>query len=145
MQWGLLAIAAIIAVSGLVDLATGVTWQAVDVTGSTGGEIAAQSSAGFKLIDSVVRTAGLYLVALGVLLGAVLLFAYRQDRPWAWWAMWTMPVLVIANSLLLAFRAWRPAITGTVVGLVAALILLAGARRFFGRSGPRQPGDRVEG
>jgi len=134
--WGLLAIAAIIAVSGLGDLATGVTWQAVDVTGSTSAEIAAQSGAGFKLIDFVVRTAGLYLVALGVLLGAVLLFAYRQDRPWAWWAMWTMPVLVIANSLLLlAFGAWGPAITGSLVGLVAALILLAGGRRFFGRSG----------
>jgi hypothetical protein len=134
--WGLLAIAAIIAVSGLVDLATGVTWQAVDVTGSTSAEIAAESSAGFKLIDFVVRTEGLYLVALGVLLCAVLLFAYRQDRPWAWWAMWTMPVFVIANSLLmLAFGAWGPAITGTVVGLVAALILLGGARRFFGRSG----------
>ena len=134
--WGLLAIAAIITVSGLVDLATGVTWQAVDVTGSTSAEIAAQSSAGFKLIDFVVRTEGLSLVALGVLLCAVLLFAYRQDRPWAWWAMWTMPVFVIANSLLmLAFGAWGPAITGTVVGLVAALILLAGARRFFARSG----------
>ena len=134
--WGLLAIAAIIVVSVLVDLATGVTWQALDVTGSTSAEIATQSNAGFKLIDFVVRTEGLYLVALGVLLCAVLLFAYRQNRPWAWWAMWTMPVFVIANSLLmLAFGAWGPAITGTVVGLVAALILLAGARRFFGPSG----------
>ncbi len=114
--WGLLAIAALTAVAGLVDLATGVTWQAEDVTGSTSAEIAAQSSAGFKLIDFVVRTQGLSLIALSVLLGAVLLVAYRLDRPWAWWAMWTMPVFVIANSLLmLAFGAWGPAITGTVV------------------------------
>jgi hypothetical protein len=134
--WGLLVIAAIIAVSGLVDLATGVTWQALDVTSTTSAEIAAQSRAGFKLIDFAVRTEGLYLIALGVLLCAVLLFAYRNDRPWAWWAMWTMPVFVIANSLLmLAFGAWGPAITGTIVGLVAALILLAGAQPFFGRSG----------
>jgi hypothetical protein len=133
--WGLLAIAALIAGAGLVDLATGVTWQAEDVTGSTSAEIAAQSSAGFKLIDFVVRTQGLYLIAIGVLLSAVLLFAYRLDRPWAWWAMWTLPVFVIGNSLLmLAFGAWGPAITGTVVGLVAALILLVGAPRFFGRS-----------
>ena len=73
---------------------------------------------------------------LGVLLSAVLLFAYRQDRPWAWWAMWTLPVFAIANSLLMrAFGAWGPAITATEVGLVAALILLVGAPRFFRRSG----------
>ena len=133
--WGLFAIAALASVRGLGDLATGVTWQAEEVTGSTSAEIAAQSSAGFKLIDFVVRTEGLYLVALGVLLCAVLLFAYRLDRPWAWWAMWTLPVFVIANSLLmLAFGAWGPAITGTVVGLAAALILLVGAPRFFERS-----------
>jgi hypothetical protein len=65
--WGLLAIAALSAVRGLVDLATGVTWQAEDVTGSTTAEIAAQSSGGFELIDFVVRTQGLYLIAIGVL------------------------------------------------------------------------------
>jgi hypothetical protein len=122
-------------VRGLFDLATGVTWQAEDVTGSTSGEIAAQSSAGFELIDFLVRAQGLCLIALGVLLCAVLLFAYRLDRRWAWWAMWTLPVFVIANSLLmLAFGAWGPAITGTVVGLVAAVTLLVGAPRFFERS-----------
>ena len=134
--WGLLAIAAIVAVSGLVDLATGVTWQAVDVTGSTSAEIAAQSSAGSELSDFVVRTHGLGLFALGVVLCALLLFAYRRDRPWAWWAMWTLPVFVIGNSLLMwAFGAWGPAITAAEVGLVAAVILLVGAPRFFGRSG----------
>ena len=134
--WGLLAIAASAAVSGLIDLATGVTWQAVDVTGSTRAEIAAQSSAGSELSDFVVRAHGLGLIALGVVLCAVLLFAYRQDRPWAWWAMWTLPVFVIANSALMrAFGAWGPAITGTEVGVVAALILLVGAPRFFRRSG----------
>jgi hypothetical protein len=131
--WGLLAIAASAAVSGLVDLATGVTWQAVDVTGSTSAEIGAQSSAASELIDFLVRTQGLGLIALGVGLCAVLLFAYRQDRPWAWWTMWTVPVFVIADSLLMrAFGAWGPAITGTGVGLVAALLLLVGTPRFFG-------------
>lgn len=50
--------------------------------------------------------------------------------------MWALPVFVIANSLLMfAFGAWGPATTGTEVGLVAALILLVGAPRFFRRSG----------
>jgi hypothetical protein len=38
----------------------------------------------------------------GAGLCAVLLVAYRQDRPWAaWWAMWTLPVFAIANSMVM--------------------------------------------
>jgi hypothetical protein len=81
--WGLLAIAALSAVRGLVDLATGVTWQAEDVTGSTTAEIAAQSSGGFELIDFVVRTQGLYPHRNRRAVCTVLVFAYRIDRPWA--------------------------------------------------------------
>lgn len=133
--WGLLVIAAVSGVSGLVDLVIGVSWQAVDVTGRTSTEIAAQSSAGAELIDFLVRTGGLTFIVLGVLFCAVLLFAYRQDRTWAWLAMWTLPVFVIVNSLLMrGFGAWGPATTGTIVGVVAAALHLVGAPRFFGQS-----------
>ena len=87
--WGLLAIAVATVVSGLVDLASGVTWQAVDVTGNTSDEIAVQSSAGAELANFAVRTVGVSFIALGALVCAVLLFAYRQVRIWAWWVMWT--------------------------------------------------------
>jgi hypothetical protein len=141
--WGLLAIAVATVVSGLVDLASGVTWQAVDVTGNTSDEIAVQSSAGAELANFAVRTVGVSFIALGALVCAVLLFAYRQVRIWAWWVMWTLPVFTIANSLLMrAFGAWGPATTGTVVGVVAAVLHLVGAPRFFeqsGHSGPSRP------
>ena len=133
--WGLLAITALFAVSGLLDVATGATWQAEDVTGSTSAEIAAQSSTASELIDFGVRTQGVGLIALGVVLCAVLLFAYRQGRPWAWWTMWTLPALAIANSLLMhAFGAWGPGTTAMYVGVVAALFLLLGAPSFFRRA-----------
>ena len=134
--WGLLAIAGVTVVSGLIDVLTGSSWQPEDVTGNTSTEIAAESSAGAEVIDFVVRIEGLYLTALGVVLCAVLLFAYRQGRPWAWWAMWTLPVSVIGSSLLMrTYGAWGPATTGTVVGVVAAVLHVVGAPRFFGQSG----------
>jgi len=138
--WGLLAIAAVTVVSGLVDLVTGASWQPEDVTGSTLDEISAASRAGAEVIDFAVRTGGLYLAGLGVLLCAVLVFAYRQGRPWAWWTMWTLPVSVIAGSALMrAFGAWGPATTGTIVGLVAVVLHLVGVPFFFGQSGRPAP------
>lgn len=130
--WGLFAIAGASAVLGLVDLASGVTYQAVDATGTTLAEIASQSDAGARLSDFSVRTDGIHLIELGVLMGAVLLFAFRQGRPWAWWTMWTLPISVIAASVLdLRFGVAGPAISGTIVGLVAVAIMLITAPRFF--------------
>ncbi|MGH2656553.1 MAG: hypothetical protein ACRDIZ_07640 [Actinomycetota bacterium] len=136
--WGLLAMAVISVAQGLVDLASGVTYQAWHVTGKTIAQIAAESVDGSQLSDFSVRTGGLYLMAFGVLLGAILLFGFRQDRQWAWWAMWTFPVMVITASLLdLAFGDFfaGPATTGGIVGILAAAILLISAPRFF-----KQPG-----
>jgi hypothetical protein len=132
--WGLLVIAAVVTVSGVVDLASGVTWQAEDVTGRTIAQIGAESSAGSQLADFSVRTGGLYLIAIGVLGSAILLFAFRQDRAWAWWTMWTIPTMVIAGSFLYPnFPTPGPAITGAMVGVLAVAILLVSAPRFFKR------------
>jgi hypothetical protein len=139
--WGLLVIVAIVSISGLVDLMTGVTWQAPDVSGNTSAQIAAESAAGAEVLDFAVRVSGLSTVALGVLLGAVLLFAYRQGRTWAWWVMWTLPVWIIASTLLMrAYGAWGPATTGTLVGLLAAVLQFAGARRSRDWSTSPEPG-----
>jgi hypothetical protein len=139
--WALFAIAVISVASGLIDLATGVTWQASDLTGKTIAQIAAESMDGSQLSDFSVRTGGLYLTAFGVLLGAILLFGFRQDRQWAWWAMWTFPVMAISASVLdLAFGVTGPATTGGIVGILAAAILLISAPRFF-----EQPGRLFDG
>ena len=136
--WALFAIAVITVASGLIDLVSGVTWQAPDLTGKTIAQIAAESVDGSQLSDFSVRTAGLYLIAFGVLLGAILLFGFRQDRRWA---MWTLPVTIITASLVdLASGVVGPAITGGFVGILAAAILLISAPRFF-----KQPGRLFDG
>ena len=133
--WGLLALAAIFTVRGVIDLASGVTWQAEDVTGTTITQIAAESGAGSELSDFGVRSSGLYLVLLGILVAATILFAFRRDHRWAWWAAWTLPATAIASSVLyLAFGVVGPPITSAILGGLAAVILLISAPRFF-----RQP------
>ena len=129
--WGLLALAAASSVLGIAYLVSGDTYLAQDLTGTTLGQIAAESSAAGRLIDLLVRTAGVYLIALGVALGAILFFAFRQDRAWAWWTMWTLPVLAIATALLsLAAGVGGPALSGSIAGVVAAALLLISAPRF---------------
>lgn len=134
--WGLLALVALGLVFGLVDLVSGVTYQAEDLTGKTFAQIAAESGAGAQLSDLSVRTYGLLLIAFAVFLGAMLIFAFRRDHRWAWWAMWTLPGMTIAGSLLdLGFGVAGRPITQAIVGGLEAAILLVSAPRFF-----RQPG-----
>ena len=135
--WGLLALAAILIVRGLIDLASGVTWQAEDVTGKTLTQIAAESGAGSQLSDFSVRSSGLYLIVLGILVAATLLFAFRRDHRWAWWAAWTLPLTTIASSVLyVAFGVVGPPITSAILGGLATAILLISAPRFFRRPKP---------
>jgi hypothetical protein len=137
--WALLAIAVLTVVRGLVDLISGVTYQAEDMIGKTMAEIEAESVSGAQLSNFSVRTGGLYLIAYGVLLLVVLLFAFRRDQPWAWWAMWMLPGFAIAASLLDVAAGpvgtSGPAVTGAIAGALAAAILLVSAPRFF-----REPG-----
>ena len=136
--WGLLAIAATGVLRGLIDLASGVTYQAEDLTGKTFAEITAESGAGSRLSDFAVRTDGLYVIAMGALAGAILLFGFRRDHLWAWWAAWTFPVVAIATSLLdFGFGVAGPGTSSAIVGGLGAAILLVSAPRFF-----RQPGRR---
>jgi hypothetical protein len=134
--WGLLAIAAAGVLRGLTDLESGVTYQAQDLTGKTFAEITAESSAGSRLSDFTVRTDGLYLIGLGILAGAILLFGFRQNSRWAWWASWVFPVITIAGSVLdLGFGVAGPGTSSAIVGGLGAAILLVSAPRFFRQHG----------
>lgn len=130
--WGLLAIAAGVALRGVIDLTTGVTYQAEDLTGKTISQITAESDAGSRLSEFAVRTDGLYLIALGVLASATLLFGFRRDHRWAWWAAWTLPVMAIASSVLdLSLGVAGPGTSSAIVGGLGVAILLVSAPRFF--------------
>jgi len=137
--WLLVAIAVVIAVFGLTDMASGLLADRAITTVITGlgvDEVLAQDPAGYRLADFMSRTQGLNLLLLGVLFTVVLVVPYRAGRRWAWRAMWLLPAwAVLVPGMYLVFGTAPgappapPMLSGPIVGLVAAGILLLDRRR----------------
>jgi len=137
--WVLVGIAVVIAVFGLTDMASGLLADRAITTVITGlgvDEVLAQDPAGYRLADFMSRTQGLNLLLLGVLFTIVLVVPYRAGRRWAWRAMWLLPAwAVLVPGMYLVFGtapgapAAPPMLSGPIVALVAAGILLLDRRR----------------
>jgi hypothetical protein len=140
--WLLLTMTVLVAVIGLNPAISGIKEDAsvpLGITGLSASELQTESTQGYRLIDFGVRSGGLDLIIIGVLLSAILLFGFRQGRRWAWWAMWSLPIWAAAVfALTLAFGVApgqappTPMISGPIVGVLAAAILLVSAPRFVG-------------
>lgn len=141
--WGLLATASLIAVFGLTDVVSG---SAADpaiprgLTGMTLEALEAEGSTAYRLFDIYTRVNGIGLVLIGLLFTAVLLFAFRQNERWAWWTMWLLPVW--AASILVFYLVVGvqpdqppppPMVSGPILAVFCAAILLVSAPRFFRR------------
>jgi hypothetical protein len=139
--WGLLFFAVVLVIFGITDMALG---PAADVgiplglTGLTLEQLQAESSATYRLFDMFTRANGWSLAMVGLLASAILLFAFRRDRRWAWWAMWLLPVWsagVFGFYLVAGVRADQPPpppmISGPIFAVLGAAILLVSAPRFF--------------
>lgn len=104
------------------------------------GLLASESPNGYRFADFGVRATGLGLVVTGTALAAIAGFAFRQHRLWAWWVMWVLPiwgisalVLILAIGVSPAQAPPTPMITGPIVAVVSAALLLVSAPRFLGR------------
>jgi hypothetical protein len=137
--WLLVAIAVVIALFGLMDMASGLLADRAITTVITGlgvDEVLAQDPAGYRLADFVTRSQGLNLLLLGTLFTIILVVPYRSGRRWAWRALWLLPAwAVLVPGLYLAFGTAPgappspPMISGPIIGLIAAGILLLDRRR----------------
>ena len=113
------------------------------LTGLTLSELEAESLNGYRFADFGVRLGGMGLVVNGTLLAAIAAFALRQGRRWAWWAMWVMPiwgaatvVLILAIGVAPGQAPPWPMISGAIVAVLSAALLLVSAPRFLGRQKP---------
>lgn len=147
--WGLAFMTVVIVLFGVSDLMAGAAADVaipMSLTGLTLDELEAESAAGYRLVDLYTRGNGLTLVLAGLLATAVLVFAYRRHRRWAWWTMWllpawaaSVPVFYLIAGLAPGQPPPPPMISGPIFALGAVVILLSGARPFFRGERPGAP------
>jgi hypothetical protein len=147
----LAALSALFGLFGLGDLLIGISFNegvAPSVTGLTLDEIAARSPDAYRLIDIDARGGGVTLAALGAALTAIVLFAYRDGRRWAWWALWILPAWALGVLVLYIVYGLAPGeppppslISAPIIVAVTAAALLIDAPRFRAeRAGERAAG-----
>jgi hypothetical protein len=140
-SWLLLPILAILlALFGVSDVLIGITADpgiTVAITGLRTDEVQAASPEGYRLADFMVRTQGVTLAAFGPLFAVVLLWPYRGGQRWAWkaafilptWAA-SVPIMYLAFGLAPAVPPAPPMISGPILAVLSAAVLVVDRRRF---------------
>jgi hypothetical protein len=139
--WGLLSIALVFVAFGVTDVLAGAAADPaipLGLTGMTLDELEAESGNGYRLFDFFTRVNGFSLVFVGLLLAAILVFAFRRNRRWAWWTMWLLPIWAIGATAFYVVAGLAPnqpppppMVSGPIVAVIAGAILLVSAPRFF--------------
>ena len=92
------------------------------------------------------ESAACSLIVIATLLSTIVVFAFREHRRWAWWAMWVLPIWGAATMLLILALGVAPGqapptplISGLVVVVLSTVLLAVSAPLFradFRRSPP---------
>jgi hypothetical protein len=139
--WWVLAFFAIMLVAfGIGDVLGGVLADRAitqTLSGRSPAEIEAAEPTAYRLYDFVTRSGGVNLVLIGILLALIVAIPYRGGQRWAWWAMWILPAwaaLVPVQFLMFGTAADQPPappmVSGPIVAVIAAGVLLLDRRRF---------------
>jgi uncharacterized membrane protein HdeD (DUF308 family) len=84
-------------------------------------------------LDSIARQLGNFMLTAGVLLTGMAAFPYRKGERWAWFAAWTVPVLLaiqLGNGIRSGGLGWQVDAAFIPVALAGLLLPF---RRFFPR------------
>ena len=144
-SWWILAFFAVtLVVFGIGDVLGGVLADpaiTLTLSGRTPAEVQAAEPTAYRLYDFVTRSGGANLVLIGILLAVIVAIPYRGGHRWAWWAMWILPAwaaLVPVQFLIAGTAAGQPPappmVSGPIVAVIAAGILLVDRERFAGAS-----------
>lgn len=130
----------ILVLFGIGDVAAGLDADpaiTVGLLGLTPGELREQSAAGYRLADYMARSGGLVLATLGIALTILIAIPYRRRDAWSWRAMWLLPAWALAvpvGYLLVGTLPDQPPppplVSGPIVAVLAAAILIADRRGF---------------
>jgi len=144
--WLLLTMTVLVAVLGLWPLAMGIKEDAsvpLGITGLTASQLEEASAQGYRLLDFEARGGGISLIVIGTLLSAIVLGAFRENRRWAWGAMWVLPVwgasvfvLILVGGVAPGQAPPAPMISGPVIAVLSSALLAISAPRFVGHQLP---------
>jgi len=145
--WGLAFMAVVVVLFGATDVLVGAPADVaipMSLTGLTLAELESESAAAYRLFDFFTRVNGFSLVVLGLLAAAVIVFAYRRHRRWAWWTMWVLPGWAAGAALFYVVAGLAPGqpppppmLSGPIFAVLSAVILLVSARPFFQQADPQ--------
>ena len=143
--FGLLFLAIVIVLFGVMDIASGAAADPaipLGLTGLTIAELEAESGAAYRMFDFFTRVNGWSLVLMGLLMIAIVCIPFRRSERWAWWTMWLLPAWAVGAALFYVLAGVEadqppppPLVSGPIVAVLTAVILLLSAPRFFRRRG----------
>ena len=107
------------------------------LVGQSPDEVRAAEPTGFRLYDFAIRSGGLNLLFIGLLLTSILVGPYRAGSRWAWTTMWLLPAWSLAVPALMVGFGTAPgttlpasAISGPIIALIAGGALVLDRGRF---------------
>ena len=134
-------ISAMLVAFGITDVIVGAAADpaiAAGLTGRTLDELRAEGADAYRLFDFMTRANGGSLVLAGLGFSAVLVFAFRHGRRWAWWVLWLLPLWGVSVALGYLVAGIQPdqappppLISGPIIAVLGAVILGVTARRSF--------------
>ncbi len=141
----LFLVAVIFALFGLGDIILGTAADPAIVeaiTGMTPEEIGAADPRILALVEQQIRAGGAAFMVGGILAAAIAWTSFRGGERWAWYALWTLPLLNVLifviqyTSLDLSTGVLPPPLLSAPVFLAIAVVgLLLPIRRFFPKEG----------
>jgi hypothetical protein len=143
----LTGVSAIFLLFGLGDIILGIDADpaiAESITGVGWETLQASDPSVANMLDLAARSTGLGIVFLSILSIAVIFFAFRQGKQWAWFVLWIWPfwmglifILFFTAERQPGFQPPPPMVSAPFFFAVTVLTLVLTRRKFFvGRDAP---------
>jgi hypothetical protein len=123
---------------GASDLQYGEKVYMTGVTGMTWNELQTTSPTVARLIDTIFRANGASLTTVALLSLAICLSGFRKGERWAWYTLWALPMWMLLTVFFVSTVKKQPGagtpvpvISGSILFVISASMLLLSSPRFF--------------
>jgi hypothetical protein len=131
---------------GASDLQNGEKVYMTGVTGMTWNELRTTNPSVARLIDTIFRANGASLLTVALLSSTICLSGFRKGERWAWYALWALPLWMLLTVFFVSTVKKQPGagtpvpvISGSVLFVISACMLLLSGPRFFRKNPATTP------